>query len=67
MESVASEYWRRRWATSFQLSQVPMARPMAVQPASEKPAKYARPGRPMSRYPLMSEASADKAVNQGPI
>lgn len=41
-------------------------RPTAVQPASAKPVRYASPGRPMSNQPLISDASADKAVSQGP-
>ena len=39
---------------------------MAVQPTSAAPVKYASPGRPISKYPDMSEASAESAVNHGP-
>ena len=50
MESFAfTEYLRRRLATSSQFRYVPMAKPMAVQPTSDAPQKYASPGMPMSR------------------
>ena len=40
MESPATtEYFRKRFATNFQLRYVPMARPMAVHMASDAPVK----------------------------
>ena len=34
--------------------------------ASAAPVKYAKPGKPISSQPLISEASALNAVNHGP-
>ena len=50
-----------------QFSQVPSARPMAVQPGDAMPVRYARPGIPISNQLDISLASALMAVTSGPI
>ena len=50
-----------------QLSHVPTARPMAVQPGDAMPVRYARPGIPISNQLDISLASALIAVTSGPI
>ena len=50
-----------------QFSQVPSARPMAVQPGDAMPLRYARPGIPISSQLDISLASALIAVTSGPI
>ena len=62
-----AEYRRSRRATMSQFSQVPSARPMAVQPGDAMPLRYARPGIPISSQLDISLASALMAVTSGPI
>ena len=66
MEWVFAEYCLILLATMSQLRYVPSARPIAVQPASATPQKKARPGTPIRRYALISEASVLIAVTIGP-
>ena len=57
---------RKGFATINQLRYVPITKPKAVQKASFIPPRYASPGNPIKSQPDMSEASALKAVIQGP-
>ena len=60
------EYLRILLATISQFKYVPIARPIAVHPASAIPYIYATPGSPINNQLLMSEASALIAVTKGP-
>ena len=61
-----SEYFLILLATNSQFKYVPIERPMAVQTASAQPVISARPGSPIKRYALISDASALIAVTSGP-
>ncbi len=63
---IFSVYKRKRLATINQFKYVPTARPIIVQPASEIPDKYAKPGIPIYNELHLSLASALIAVTNGP-